>query len=199
MSKSTDGQVIAASRTEPERFGLIFERHHAAIYAYLRRRLRAEEARELAAETFTVALRVRAQFDVDRESARPWLFGIATNLLRHHRRRERRRLRAYGRTGLDPIAYETEAVEDRADAERAAPTLARALASLPGGERDVLLLSAWGELAPTEIAEALAIPAGTVHSRLSRARTRMREAISAIGQEQGEDPMQGDPHERGRV
>lgn len=186
MSEPSDGEVIAASRANPERFGLIFERHHAAVLAYLRRRVGASEATDLAAETFVTAFRTRARYDVERESARTWLFGIATNLLRHHWRREGRRLRAYARTGSDPVASGLEDAEDRVDAGRAGPKLARALASLPRVERDVLLLHVWADLAQTEIAEALEIPIGTVYSRLSRARARIREGISASGKVQGE-------------
>ncbi len=120
---------------------------------------------------------------LERPSAAPWLFGIATNLLRHHWRRERRQLRALARSCVDPVVSEADEAVSRVDAARAAPTLARGLASLKRGERDVLLLHVWAELSQAEVAEALELPEGTVRSRLSRARRRMREQISASGQE----------------
>jgi RNA polymerase sigma factor (sigma-70 family) len=120
---------------------------------------------------------------LERPSAAPWLFGIATNLLRHHWRRERRQLRALARSCVDPVVSEADAAVSRVDAARAAPILARGLASLKRGERDVLLLHVWAELSQAEVAEALELPEGTVRSRLSRARRQMREQISASGQE----------------
>lgn len=189
MSAPSDGEVIAASTRDPARFGLIFERHHSTIYSYLRHRVGRDEAADLAAETFVKAFHARARYDVERENARPWLFGIATNLLRHHGRRERRRLAAYARTRSDPVPSAIEEAEDRVDAERAGPQLARALASLSGDEREVLLLYVWADLSQKEIADALAIPVGTVYSRLSRSRQRMREGISPSGKVQGEEPI----------
>lgn len=186
MTEPSDGELIAVSRRDPQRFGLVFERHHADIHAYLRRRLGPEEADDLAAETFVRAFRARHRYDPERPSAKPWLFGIATNILRRHWRRERRQLRAYARTGIDPVISASDEIEDRVDASDAGPTLAGALASLPRGEREVLLLRAWAGLTDSEIAEVLGIRLGTVHSRLSRARRRMREAIGASGKE-GED------------
>lgn len=157
---------------------------------YLRRRIGKETAEDLAVETFVLAFRSRHAYDLQRESARPWLFGIATNLLRHHRRSEGRRLHAYARTGRDPIAgpdHRFEEAEDRAVAERAGPAVAAALAILRPQERDVLLLHAWADLTYAEIAAALAIPVGTVRSRLARARHKVRELLAVTGQLGGED------------
>lgn len=77
---------------------------------------------------------------------------------------------------------EAERVEARVDAERMGPAIAGALAKLSKGERDVLLLYAWGELSLAQIAEALDLPNGTARSRLSRARRRLRERIGLSGQ-----------------
>ena len=190
LNEASDGDIVAGSLAEPARFGILFDRYYAAIYAYLRRRVGADEAEDLAAETFVRAFRTRGRFDVARPSARPWLFGIATNLLLHHWRRERRRLQAYARTGIDPVVSPADEIDERVDATAAGPVLARALASLSVGERDVLLLHAWAELSDAEIAEALGTALGTVHSRLSRARHRIREALPAIGKEEGATPAE---------
>lgn len=164
-----------ASLSEPTRFGEVFERHFRAVYGYLARRVGAQLAEELAAEAFTQAFRQRGRFDPAREDARPWLFGIAANLVRRHHRDERRRLMAYARTGLDPVVLdETDEVDSRTDADAIGRQLALALASLRSSEREVLLLYAWAEFSYQEIAEALGMPVGTVRSRLSRARRRLR-------------------------
>lgn len=177
MSEShLDSEAIAASLVNPPAFGVIFERHFGAIHNYLRRRLDRQLADELASQTFLVAFRRRAHFDQRRPESRPWLFGIATNLARNHRRRETRELRAIAEMTPDPLVG-IEGVESRIDAERLRGLLAHALAELPAEQADVLLLFAWAELDQSEIADALAIPVGTVKSRLSRARGRVRATL----------------------
>jgi RNA polymerase sigma-70 factor (ECF subfamily) len=99
-------------------------------------------------------------------NARPWLYGIAANLLRHHHREERRRLMAYARTGIDPVTDDMEPAESRADALAAGPRIALALASLPRGDRDALLLFAWEQLTYEEILEPGSPVA--IRSRLNR-------------------------------
>lgn len=177
-----DARAMAASLVRPDAFAAVFEAHFAAIHRYLARRLGRDLADELAAETFAVAFQKRAGFDPAYGSARPWLFGIATRLVARHRRREERELRAFARSGVDPVmtGAEDRAIA-RADARDAAPALAAALATLSIDERDVLVLHAWAELSDAEIAISLAIPLGTVKSRLHRARRRLRDALVSAG------------------
>jgi RNA polymerase sigma factor (sigma-70 family) len=157
----TDSEVIASSGDDPGLFGAIFERHFLAIHRYLHRRVGLHLAEDLASETFVIAFRRRASYDPGQEDARPWLFGIATNLLRRHHRTERRQLLAFARTGADPVAGSDpalEAAEDRAQAEAAWPVLAEALAAVRPSDRDVLLLYAWTDLTYQEVAPALGCP-----------------------------------------
>jgi RNA polymerase sigma-70 factor (ECF subfamily) len=97
-SDPSDGAAIAASLSDPTRFGALFDRHFAEINRYLARRVGLVLADELAAETFVIAFRSRQRYDAGQADARPWLYGIAANLARRHWRTERRRLRAYART-----------------------------------------------------------------------------------------------------
>jgi RNA polymerase sigma-70 factor (ECF subfamily) len=184
-----DAELIVASWEQPAVFAAVFERHFPAIHRYLQRRLGPDLADDLAAETFVQALRSRRRYDVARSDARPWLHGIAANLLRHHHRDERRRLLAYARTASEgaPTFDDHDLVDAKVDARAAGPRLALALAALRGGDRDVLLLFAWAELSYEEISRALGIPVGTVRSRLSRARRRVRELVGDPGQYPGED------------
>ncbi|WP_419994229.1 RNA polymerase sigma factor [Streptomyces boninensis] len=181
-----DASVIARSRDEPEAFAALFDRHAAAVHRYLARRLGGEAADDLMAETFTTAFQQRHRFDPHRGQvdARPWLFGIATNLAARHRRAEARRFKALAK--VPAPADHDEPLADRATARVSAHAvrreLAAALAALPARHRDVLLLVAWGDLGYEEAAQALGIPVGTVRSRLHRARSKLREALG------GSDP-----------
>ena len=89
----------------------------------------------------------------------------------------------------------TPDVERRVDAEAVGPRLAEALAELRPAERDVLLLFAWADLSYAEIAEALGLEVGTVRSRLSRARNRVRELLAGDEQEVFETAPTGDAND----
>jgi DNA-directed RNA polymerase specialized sigma24 family protein len=84
-----DAAVIEASFAEPDRFASLFDRHAPYIHRYLARRIGGQAADDLVAETFLVAFRKRARYDLRCHDARPWLYGIATNLVGQHRRRAR--------------------------------------------------------------------------------------------------------------
>jgi len=173
---STDGELILASRAAPEAFATIFERHFTTIHRYLARRVGTDLADDLAAQVFTIAFARRHVFRDGVADARPWLYGIATNLVRNHRRSEYRLLGAMARLGADAAPrHDATGVEEQAVDD---PRVARALADLDVDQRDVLLLHAWGELTHAEIALSLGIPQGTVASRLARGRQRLRDALS---------------------
>jgi RNA polymerase sigma factor (sigma-70 family) len=159
-----------------------FEAEFPSLHRYLARRVGGSSADELAAETFAVAFRSWDRLDPARP-VRPWLYGIAANLMRHHWRKERRMLRAYARNGVDPVFADEDATVERADAEARHRELAAALAGLRRDDREILLLHAWAELSDSEIAAALAVPVGTVKSRLSRTREKLRNQLGGVGQE----------------
>ncbi|MFI6506672.1 RNA polymerase sigma factor [Streptosporangium sp. NPDC050855] len=169
-----------ASVVDAERFGAVFDAHYEEIRRYIGRRLDLDVAEDLAAETFLVAFRGRDRFDAARGAVRPWLYGIATNLIGRHRRAEVRRYRAMARAGPAPDDEgHDQRVVDSVAAEVTVGRLSKALARLSKGERDVVLLVAYGELTYDEVAEALGIAYGTVASRLSRARTKLHRSLGA--------------------
>jgi RNA polymerase sigma-70 factor (ECF subfamily) len=92
-------------------------------------------------------------------------------------------LRAYARTGVDPVLAQEDETVARADADARHRELAAALAGLRRDEREILLLHAWAELSDSEIADALDVPSGTVKSRLSRTREKLRNQLTEVGQE----------------
>lgn len=178
-----DAEVIARALEQPRWFAVVFDRHFVTIHRYLARRVGAG-ADDLAGEVFRVAFERRASFDASFDSARPWLYGIATNLVRRDRRREERRLRAMQRVAARTRSYEDgfDLVDERVDADAAMPSVARAVAQLPDADRDALVLFAVEGLSYDEVAAALDIPVGTVRSRISRARLRLRELLGGSGQ-----------------
>ncbi|MEW5354058.1 RNA polymerase sigma factor [Streptomyces sp. 16-176A] len=176
-----DARVIADSLVRPDLFGELYHRHAAAIHRYAARRLGADAAEDITADTFLTAFRTRSRYDVTRSNAQPWLYGIAANLIGKQRRAEVRSLRALARTGHDPVADTwTDRVDSRVTAQSAQAALAGALAALSVGDRHVLLLVAWADLNYQEVAEALSIPVGTVRSRLNRARRKVRVALGGV-------------------
>jgi RNA polymerase sigma factor (sigma-70 family) len=174
----SDAEVIWRSREEPGDFALLFSRHSAEIHRYVLRRLGPDGADDVVAETFLAAFRQRDRYDTDRPDARPWLYGIATNLVGRYRRSEIRQYRIVARTGRDPVTEPfTDQVDAAVSASGARRQLAAALARLPAAYRDALLLIAWSDLTYQEAALALDVPVGTVRSRVSRARSRLRHAL----------------------
>jgi RNA polymerase sigma-70 factor (ECF subfamily) len=179
-----DAAIIRLSRHEPEYFTALFRRHAPHIRRYVERRLGQDAADDIVAETFLLAFRQRDSYDQTRTDARPWLYGIATNLIGRHRRSEIRLYRALARTGADPVIESfTDTVDDRVSAVSASRQVADALARLPKEHRDTLLLIAWGDLSYEQAATALGIPVGTVRSRVSRARSKLRRSLGATNPE----------------
>lgn len=179
-----DGAVIERSIGEPGCFAIVFDRHAAAIYRFIARRLGSDVADDLVSEVFLIAFQRRGGYDQAQADARPWLYGIATNLIGRRRREEVRFLRAIARTDFSlPVESVEDRVAERVDAQAVSSQLAAALASLPGLHRDTLMLVASG-LSHHEAAQALGVPAGTVASRLARARRKLRAALG------GQNPAQ---------
>jgi RNA polymerase sigma-70 factor (ECF subfamily) len=171
-----------ASSGDSEAFGVLFERHGRAIYNYCFRRVGSwAVAEDLASIVFLEAWR-RIDKELPRGKELPWLLGIATNVVRNRSRAERRHsaaLRRIPQPRPDPSFADDS--DQRIDDEE---LIGRALAlvtRLPRREQEVFALCAWSELSYEDAAIALGIPVGTVRSRLSRARARLRELDPDIG------------------
>jgi RNA polymerase sigma-70 factor, ECF subfamily len=174
-----DGTAIAVSLRQPDAFEAVFARHFDVVWRYACRRAGAQVADDVASQTFVVAFDRRRTFRDGVCDARPWLLGIATNLLRRHRRTELGRLRAHAAAPVDRARGMADDALDRASAAELAPVAAAALARLSRRDREILALLAWADLTYEEIAQALDVPVGTVRSRAHRARARIRELLDA--------------------
>ena len=195
MEDDSDAAVIAASLETPVAFGTIFDRHATVLHRYFVRRLGPDEAESMVGEVFRIAFEKRHTYDLLRPTARPWLYGIATNVLAKHRRTEARRIRAVARLAaqrLPPVDL-ADRVSATADATDLWPRVADAVTSLPESERDALVLHVWEGLSYEEVADALGVPVGTVRSRLHRARTRLRELADMSGEQADENTENRDP------
>jgi RNA polymerase sigma factor (sigma-70 family) len=173
---------------DADAFGLLFERHANAIYNYCFRRVGDwATAEDLLSIVFLEAWRRRDK-ELPPEKVLPWLYGIATNVVRNRRRSQRRYAAALKRVPApDAERRFTEVVDDSLDDERQMQDVLALIGRLPRREQDVFALCGWSELSYEDAAMALAIPVGTVRSRLSRARARLRELEPAFGHEEAKE------------
>ncbi|MFD4902196.1 RNA polymerase sigma factor [Streptomyces sp. NPDC058411] len=159
-----------------EAFAALYEEYARAVYNHAYR-LTGDwsTAEEVLSETFLAAWRTRQAIEPEGDSLRPWLLGIATNKARNANRGRGRRLAFLARRPApEPVADIADATAGRVDDARRLAAVQRALGGLRRQEREVLVLCVWSGLDYAEAAEALGVPVGTVRSRLSRARTRLR-------------------------
>jgi RNA polymerase sigma-70 factor (ECF subfamily) len=161
-------------------FVRLFWCHGPAVHSYLSRRAGHQAADDLLEEVWVRAFRSRDCYD-DRLPALAWLYGIARNvLLGHFRSQHSVRTGETGQRDVgDPDPW--DAVDEQLDARRTVSGLTEALAALSGDDREVLLLVAWEQLTPAEVAIVLGIPQGTARSRLHRARAQLRGSLEMSG------------------
>jgi RNA polymerase sigma-70 factor (ECF subfamily) len=189
---STDAAVISQSLDDPESFTLVIERHATAIFRYLGSRVDRSTSEDLLADVFAAAFQARDRYDTRYDNALPWLLGIATNVIRHHQRSEARRAsmvrrvtHLHGRS--KEVSDEMDAVATTAERHDEMQCVRRALGALSDSHRQVLVFTAGLGMSYEDVAQTLGIRIGTVRSRLSRARRRLRELLEADGQYQAYD------------
>jgi RNA polymerase sigma factor (sigma-70 family) len=175
---SRDGDIRdwpAAVLGDQEAFGRVFDRHADLVYRFVRRRTGdGGLAEDVTAQVFLEAWRQRSKVHLLQGSLRPWLLGVAGNLVRRHWRSLQRGHRAVGRLPVPgQVGDHAEDVVERLDGELKLALLRARMRRMPRAQLEVLLLWAWEELSYEEIAEAVGVPVGTVRSRLSRARAHL--------------------------
>ncbi|WP_223244303.1 RNA polymerase sigma factor [Streptomyces sp. CBMA156] len=168
-------------RGDRDALGELYDEHAQVLYRYaLRVTGDWAEAEDVVSTTFLEAWRGREKLHPDGDGLRPWLLGIATNVMRRNARARRRRdvalARIPERGSVPDFADDLVAHLADVDELRAAH---RALARLRRRDREVFTLVVWAGLDYASAAEALGAPVGTVRSRLSRARARLRELTEA--------------------
>jgi RNA polymerase sigma-70 factor, ECF subfamily len=181
MTRAGDGELWERARHgEAECFGVLFDRHGAAVRAFCARRTGSiDAADDLVSIVFLEAWRRRAEVELVDGNALPWLFGIARRTIQHRWRTALRHRRALDRLPPAPATPDhADDIAGRLDDERHLVALRAALDRLRPPDRDVLVLCVWQGLTYAEAAVALGVPVGTVRSRLSRARARLESETS---------------------
>ena len=175
---SDEKLMLAFYQGSADAFSQLFSRYKQPLFGFFRRRLAdASHAEELTQETFLVLLRSASRYQ-PRALFRTYLYAIAFNMLRAHRRKAVFRATFFGtrRTTQDPAAH---------DSPEANLAIREALAKLESTEREILLLREFEQLSYAEIADLLRLPVNTVRSRLFRARMALRDLLLPVTQELG--------------
>jgi RNA polymerase sigma factor (sigma-70 family) len=176
----TTPPTSASESSDAALFSELFDRHAQAVYAFCARRTAdLALAEDLTSITFLEAWRHRGRVQLgDVGSALPWLLGVANNVVRNARRGQRRYSAVLERL---PTSSAAPSAEDQAVAravtEAGLQIALDAISALLEGERETVMLVLWSGLSYEDAATALAIPVGTVRSRLSRARTKLRTSL----------------------
>jgi RNA polymerase sigma factor (sigma-70 family) len=176
----SDTELLLAARTSADAFGVFYERHFASVLAFFRRRTPgAEEAFDLAAETFAAALAAVPRFEAGPEPARAWLFAIARHKLSESLRKGRVQDEARRALGMQPIQLDEEAIallEQTADA----PAL-ELLETLAVEQRQAIEAHYLDERGYTEIAADLRCSESVVRMRASRGLAALRAQLRKEG------------------
>ncbi|MEV6212110.1 RNA polymerase sigma factor [Kitasatospora sp. NPDC051914] len=167
---------------DPDAFAELFDSYARTVYNHAFR-LTGDwsVAEDVMSATFLEAWRLHGAVEPEGGSLRPWLLGVATNLARNHCRSNRRyRAAAAAAAAAVPLVPDhADEVAGRLDDRLRIAVTLRQLGALRRPEREVLLLCLWEGLEYAEAARVLGVPLGTVRSRLSRARTKLRKLADA--------------------
>ena len=195
--RTSDGALWIEAAVSPAAFGLLYERHADSVYNHCFRRTGSWGAAEdLTSTVFLEAWRRRREVRLVGESILPWLLAVANNAVRNHNRSVRRQGRLLLRIpGSVEDGDHSGRVDDRIDSERRMHDVLRAFNRLSNTDQDILSLCGWAELDYASVAAVLGIPVGTVRSRLSRARERLRTLSAAKHEPTEPEPVhRGAPH-----
>ena len=179
-AESDEALWRASASGDQRAFSKLYDGHAETIYNYLFRRLADwSEAEDLTAVVFLEAFRRRADVVVVDGKLLPWLYGIATNVLRNRRRALWRHRDLIAQLSSQPRAEATPDAAARAEAAAQMRSVLEQIGTLPRAQQDVVALCVWSGLSYEEAATALGVPVGTVRSRLARARAALVELDDA--------------------
>jgi RNA polymerase sigma-70 factor (ECF subfamily) len=175
--RRTDEELLAATRDDPEAFGVFYRRHEDVVLAYMLRRTRdAELAADLTAEVFASALVSVGRFRPGGHPPIAWVFGIARHVLGHSLRRQRVEDRARRRLGMPVLQLSDAAIEsiERLDGDAAVEA---ALARLPEAQAGAVRARVLEDASYQEIAVRMSCSAQVARQRVSRGLATLRAEI----------------------
>ncbi|WP_136709946.1 RNA polymerase sigma factor [Agromyces sp. H66] len=173
MTTADDEDWARALGGDGEAFGRIFDRHHTRIRRHVHGLVpTAADADDVVATTFLEAWRRRDGIRFVNGSMLPWLLRTATNVSRNVTRSTRRHRNVLARLPVDA------STPDHADGDYGDGPATRSLALLSLQHQHVVTLCVLEGLTTDEAANLLGVSAGTVRSRLSRAKAQLRAHIS---------------------
>jgi RNA polymerase sigma-70 factor, ECF subfamily len=153
-----------------ERFQALYSHTARDLLGYFIRRTQSpEEAADCLAETFLVAWRKHDEIPTDGAQARPWVFGIARNVLRRSLEQDHKRSEAVA-------VLAAELRDTRATIPTDDPGTS-ALKLLSPVDREIIEMLAWDQLSPREVAMILELSPNVVRIRAHRARVKLREHL----------------------
>jgi RNA polymerase sigma-70 factor, ECF subfamily len=176
---SADAELSSADADDLSQLGRLYDEHHTAVYAFARRFVGEEAAWDLVHDTFLTLPKVLPRWN-GASAIRTFIIGIAVNHARHHVRSSARRRRALAEFAAEP-ERSSGSPEREAEQQRLSQLLLRALDGLSFEHRSVFVLCEVEERSSTEVAQILAIPEGTVRTRLFHARQKLRSALEKQG------------------
>ena len=163
-----------------ELFEAVFRHFAPRVRAYMARTGSAISAEELMQETMVTVWNKSALYDPSKGAASTWIFSIARNLRIDAYRREKR-------PEFDPEdpAFQPDpepAADSAMETEQSAALVRGALGQLPSDQAEVLRLAYFEDKSQSEIATELALPLGTVKSRMRLAFAKLRAALGKSGE-----------------
>lgn len=169
--------VVSLRRGDPAAFDLAFARWRGPIWGFLLRlSQRREVAEELLQETFLRLAGHARDLRAD-TNLRAWLFTVARNLFRSHRRWAWVDGRRLAELAARAVGAETVTPLEAAAASEAGRKVEAALAAMPAGNREVALLVLVERMEPQEAAQVLGLAPEAVRQRLARARRQIADAL----------------------
>lgn len=172
----SDTDIMRRAAEDVTALGALYARHAGAVHAFLARRV-GNAADDLLGDVFVAALSsVKTYVPHESESALPWLYGIAHNLVRNHLRRRT----VVPLSDREP-AVDWDEVDARLDAGAQREQLRAGFAAMSPSDRELILLVAWDGLSVNEASQVLGLSSVAGRSRLHRARAKAMEAINGKG------------------
>lgn len=163
------------ARGDVSALGEVYDRYAGALLRFTSRVVGRQDAEDLVQATFMKVIRVAATYDGRSDCARPWLFGIAARLIQERSRALSRFTRALFQLTQLALVARGEVVVDQGSRSE----LERGLMTLSEAKRVVVVLAEIEGYTCDEIAAMLAIPVGTVWTRLHHARKELRAFYAA--------------------